>query len=112
MAADEATLIAPMIALPKLVELSGSSAESLAWREQLRQFQWVYENAQQRMFAGNSNGALPREYGTWFLTEGELAAMRKLLSRQGVPVQAPAGWLPGNARYRALVSTGRDVGDY
>ncbi|NDK38917.1 hypothetical protein DT603_08700 [Pseudoxanthomonas gei] len=112
LAADESTLLAPMFALPKLVELSGDSAEGLAWREQLRQFQWVYENAQQRMFAANSSGGHPREYGTWFMTEGELSAMRRLLSHQGVPAQAPPGWLPANARYRALVSTGRDGGNH
>jgi len=64
------------------------------------------------MFASNSSGVHPREYGTWFMTEGELSAMRRLLSHQGVPAQAPAGWLPANARYRALVSTGRDGGNH
>jgi len=33
LAADQSTLLAPMVALPKLVELSGDGAEGLAWRE-------------------------------------------------------------------------------
>jgi hypothetical protein len=107
LSADESTLIGPMIGLPKLVELSGDSAEGKAWREQLRQLYWAYENAQQHMVGMTSGGPLPAEYGTWFMTEGELPAMRKLLAHYGLPEQAPAGWLPREPRYRALVSTGR-----
>jgi len=108
LSADGSTLIGPMIGLPKLVELSGDSEEGQAWREQLRQLYWAYENAQQRMVGLTSGGPLPAEYGTWFMTEGELAAMRKLLTHYGLPVEAPAGWLPRNPRYRALVSAGRE----
>ncbi len=108
LAADESTLIGPLIGLPKLVVLSGDSAEGKVWREQLRQLYWVYENAQQRMSIMTSNGPLPAEYGTWFMTEGELPAMRKMLAHYGLPLQAPAGWLPRDPRYRALVSTGRE----
>lgn len=106
LSADESILIGPMIGLPKLIELSGDSAEGKAWREQLRQLYWAYENAQQHM-GMTSGGTLPAEYGTWFMTEGELPAMRKLLAHYGLPEQAPAGWLPREPRYRALVSTGR-----
>ena len=108
LAADESTLIAPMIGLAKLVELSGDSEEGKAWREQLRQLYWVYENMQQRLPGLSPGGPLPAEYGTWFLTEGELSAMRKALAHYGLPLQAPAGWLPREPRYRALVSTGRE----
>ena len=108
LAADESTLLAPMIALPKLVELSTDSAEGKAWREQLRQFYWVYENMQQRLPGLSPGGPLPAGYGTWFMTEGELSAMHKALAHYRVPQQAPAGWLPRTPRYRALVSTGRE----
>ena len=109
LSADESTLIGPLIGLPKLVELSGDSAEGEAWREQLRQLCWVYENMQLRMPGLTPGGPLPAEYGTWFLTEGELPAMRKALAHYGLPLQAPAGWLPRDPRYRALVSTGREA---
>lgn len=105
---DESTLIAPMIGLPKLVELSGDSEEGKAWREQLRQLYWVYENMLQRLPGLSPGGPLPAEYGTWYLTEGELPAMRKALAHYGLPQQAPADWLPRTPRYRALVSTGRE----
>lgn len=108
LSADGSTLIGPMIGLPKLVELSGDSAEGQAWREQLRQLYWAYENAQQRMVGMTSGGPLPAEYGTWFMTEGELSAMRKLLAHYDLPMEAPTGWLPRTPRYRALVSTGRE----
>jgi hypothetical protein len=100
-----------MIGLPKLVELSGHSAEGKTWREQLRQFCWIYENAQQHMMGMAPNDPLPAEYGAWFMTEGELPAMRKLLAHYGLPEQAPAGWLPREPRYRALVSTGKERPD-
>lgn len=108
LAADESTLLGPLIGLPRLVVLSGDSAEGKAWREQLRQLYWAYENAQQHMVGMTVGGPLPAEYGTWFMTEGELPAMRKLLVHYGLPLQAPAGWLPRTLRYRALVSTGRE----
>ncbi len=109
LSADESTLIAPMIGLAKLVELSGDSPEGKARREQLRQFYWVYENMQQRLPGLSPDGPLPTEYGTWFMTEGELSAMRKALAHYGLPLQPPAGWLPSTPRYRALVSTGREA---
>lgn len=105
---DDSTLIAPMIGLPKLVELSGDSEGGKAWREQLRQLYWVYENMLQRLPGLSPGGPLPAEYGTWYLTEGELPAMRKALAHYGLPQQAPADWLPRTPRYRALVSTGRE----
>jgi hypothetical protein len=108
LAADESTLLGPLIGLPKLVVLSGDSAEGKTWREQLRQFYWVYENAQQRMMGMAPGGPLPAEYGTWFMTEGELPAMRKLLAHYDLPTLAPASWLPSTPRYRALISTGRE----
>ena len=97
LSADESTLLAPMIGLPKLVELSGDSPEGKVWREQLRQFYWVYENTQQRMPGLSSGGPLPAEYGTWFMTEGELPAMRKLLAHYGLPLQAPDGLVAAHA---------------
>ena len=109
LAADGSTLMGPMIGLPVLVELSGDTPEGKAWREQLRELYWVYENAQQRMSVLTPGAPLPGEYGTWFMTEGELLAMRKLLAQQGVPLQAPTGWLPREPRYRSLVSTGREA---
>jgi hypothetical protein len=109
LSADESTLFGPMIGLSKLVELSGDSAEGKAWREQLRQFYWIYENAQQHMMGMAPSDPLPAEYGAWFMTEGELPAMRKLLAHYGLPIRAPAGWLPREPRYRALVSTGREA---
>lgn len=109
LAEDESTLIAPMIGLAKLVELSGASEEGKARREQLRQLYWTYENMLERMPGISPGGPLPAEYGTWFLTEGELSAMRKALAHYGLPLQAPAGWLPRTPRYRALISTGREA---
>lgn len=109
LAADESTLIGPLIGLPKLVVLSGDSPEGKAWREQLRQLYWIYENAQQHMMGMAPGEPPPAEYGTWFMTEGELPAMRRLLAHYGLPIQAPAGWLPRERRYRALVSTGREA---
>jgi len=108
LAADESTLLGPLIGLTKLVELSGDSPEGKAWREQLRQFYWVYENMQQRLPGLSPGDPLPAEYGTWFMTEGELPAMRKLLAHYGLPMEAPEGWLPRDPRYRALISTGRN----
>ena len=106
LAEDQSTVIAPMIGLPWLVKLSGDTAEGMAWRERLRELYWVYENALQRMPIFGQGSALPNEYSAWMMMKGELPAMRRLLERSGLPAKPPAGWLPRDARYRALVSTG------
>ena len=108
LAEERSTLIAPMIGLPAMVRLSGDTEEGKAWRERLRQLYWVYENGLERLPGLTPGSPLPAEYGTWFLTEGELPAMRKLLQQHGLPLTAPADWLPRDPRYRALVTTGRE----
>lgn len=106
LATDESLLISPMIGLTSLVQLNGDADEGKVWRERLRQFYWVFENAMSRMI-GTTGGPLPAEYGRWFMTEGELSAMRKLVAHYGLPAEAPADWLPIDPYYRALVTTGR-----
>jgi len=108
LAEDQSTVIAPMIGLPWLVRLNGDTTEGMAWRERLRELYWVYENALQRMPVFGQGSALPNEYSAWMMMEGELPAMRRLLERSDLPATPPAGWLPRDARYRALVSTGRE----
>ena len=109
LATDESTVIGPMIALPRLVVLAGETAEGRKLRERLRQFYWLYENAVQSWMPGSPPPVpLPAEYATWLMTEGELAAMRKLIARYEVAAEAPAGWLPRAPRDRALVTTGKE----
>jgi len=101
LAEDETILISPMIGLRKMVELAGGRADGESWRERLRQFHWVYENAQRSM--SSSAEALPPEYISWVLLEGELPAMRRLLEINGIPTVAPEDWLPERAEIRALL---------
>lgn len=103
MSQEESILISPMIGLRKMVELTRDRAEGSAWRERLRQFHWVYENAQRSMNSGK--GAIPAAYLSWVLQEGELLAMRKLLQANGIAPVAPAGWLPERADIRALLTS-------
>lgn len=103
---DESLLVSPMIGLTSLVQLNGDTDEGKVWRERLRQFYWVFENAMPRV-AGTTGAPLPADYGRWFMSEGELSAMRKLIAHYGLPAEAPADWLPIEPRYRALVTTGR-----
>lgn len=106
LAADQSNAISPMVGLSYMVQIKGDSEAGKSWRERLRQFYWVYENAMLCLI-GTSGGPIPSEYGGWFMREGEIAAMRKLIAHFGLPAQAPAGWLPKEPRYRALVSTGK-----
>ena len=108
LAEDRSTVISQMVALPVLVRLSGDTDAGKAWRERLRQLHWVYENQIHNMPLFGPGTPTPSEYMTWFMTEGELPAMERLLELRGKPVQAPVGWLPRTERYRALVTTGRD----
>ena len=108
LAEDRSTVISQMIALPALVRLSGDTEVGKAWRERLRQLYWVYENQMYDMPLFGPGAPTPTDYMTWYMTEGELPAMERLLELRGKPVRAPAGWLPRTERYRVLVSTGRD----
>lgn len=108
LAEDRSIVISPMVGLTLLVRLRSGSVEGSAWRERLRQLYWTYENHVDDMSAFGHGAPTPGEYMTWFMTEGELPAMERLLELRGKPVQAPAGWLPRTERYRALVTTGRD----
>lgn len=101
LAADETILIPQMLGLRKMVELAGDRAEGAVWRERLRQFHWVYENALRSL--GSSDGMPPPGYLGWVLQEGELPAMRKLLEANGTPAVAPEGWLPERVEIRALL---------
>lgn len=106
LATDESLVLSPMIGLTSLVQLNGDTDEGRVWRERLRQFYWVFENAMSRMI-GTTGDPLPAEYGRWFLNEGELSALRKLIAHYGLPAEAPEDWLPIDPYYRALVTTGR-----
>lgn len=99
LAADDSILISPSIGLRMLVELAGDEAKRAVRRERLRQFQWVYENAQRSMVSGD----MPTAYLRWVMQDGELPAMRRLLQTRGIAPAAPAGWLPERADIRALL---------
>lgn len=106
LATDESLLVSPMIGLTSLVQLNGDTDEGKVWRDRLRQFYWVFENAMPRV-AGTTNAPFPAGYGRWFMSGGELSAMRKLIAHYGLPAEAPADWLPIDPYHRALVATGR-----
>ena len=102
LAEDETILIPPTIGLRKMVELAGDGEDGAMWRERLRQFYWVYENALSSMTS--SDGMPPPGYLVWVLQEGELPAMRKLLAANRISPVAPEGWLPERAEIRALLT--------
>lgn len=106
MAENDTHLITPLLGLSLLIRSAGDVPKASAWCESLRQLYWVYENASPPRPFETGEVSLT-DYYTWFVTEGELFAMRRLLELRGLSATAPADWLPSNERRRALVTTGR-----
>ena len=105
--AGSPVLAARMLGNVRGVLLAGDGESAAAVRERLRQLAWLQESAQKQM--ADSDGApVPAEYMRRLLREGEVAALSLLLEINGVPLQAPAGWLPENPRLRSLVVDGRE----
>lgn len=107
-AADTTTLIGPLVALPRVVEWAETPADRDAARERLRSFAWVYENSFLLYQRPAAERRMPVDYIDRFFRDGELAAMRYQLRLNGIATEAPAGWLPDNPEYRALL-TGASV---
>lgn len=105
--AGSPVLVARMLGNVRGVLLAGDGDDAAAARERLRQLAWLQESAQRQMAAGDGV-AVPAEYMRRFLRDGEVAALSLLLEINGVPLQAPAGWLPENPRLRSLVVDGRE----
>ncbi|GAB3511627.1 hypothetical protein GCM10027400_17090 [Pseudoxanthomonas daejeonensis] len=104
--ADSPILIEAMLGTVRSVRLAGEGKEAAAWRERLRQLNWTQEQAQHLIMS--STAPLPADYLQRSLRDGEMAAMNALLEASGIPLQAPAGWLPENPRMRGLVLEGRE----
>lgn len=95
-----------LIALVHLSQLTAGEPQGDAWREQLRQLYWVLEQGPPLMPGTPGSGITAGEYVRLQVEKGELDAMREVLRREGIPAAPPVGWLPTQARQRALVTTG------
>jgi hypothetical protein len=103
MAEDRDVVIGPMIGLKNLARMYAGSGDGAHWRERLRALYWVYENAGRLLAGSPANAADPGEFALWSMSEGELAAMERLLAHNGLPLAPPPGWLPGREDLRALI---------
>lgn len=103
-AADESTLLGPMIALTGLAELADYDAEGDRTRATLRRFAWVYENTMRLYQLPPTERRVPTDYIERFFRDGEVAAMRDQLQLNGIAAEPPAGWLPDNPTYRAWLT--------
>lgn len=89
------TALARSVGLTRMVALTGGTPEGALWRERLREFAWVRE----RFLALPAQGPTIADLRLQ-VEQGEWAMMRAVLRRYGIPLQPPAGWVPGAARYR------------
>lgn len=104
LAADESLLLSAMVALPRLVEWANSDAEREAARERLRRFAWVYERLRHLYPPFMEEQKVPDDYVDRLFLEGEFAALRRRLEINGIATAPPAGWLPENTKWRALLT--------
>ena len=103
-AAEESIMIYPALALPALIGLSDGAARD-SWQARLREYAWLSEQAVPLLLPSRVSAGMD-EYARWIVSDGETGAMRRLMRHHGIPLEPPAGWLPKNRRYRALVTTG------
>lgn len=105
--ADESTLLGPLVALPRLIEWADTEEERTEARERLRRFAWLYENSLLQYRRPVQARRLPVDHLDRVFRDGELAAMRYQLVREGVVAEPPAGWQPDNPEWRALLTGAR-----
>lgn len=86
------TVIDPAIALPRLARFAEGTPEAATWHERLRDFQWQFASASRLMVSTPASIMDEAAYGDAFATSGELGAMRMLLVRNGIALEAPDGW--------------------
>jgi hypothetical protein len=108
LADDQSTLITSLIALPRLVEWAENDAARDMARERLRRFAWMYTSAFRLRQEPTVAGHMPEDHLDRVFRDGELAAMRHQLQLNGIPTEPPAGWVPDNPEWRALL-TGKPV---
>jgi hypothetical protein len=107
MAGAEDTLISRHLALVQLARLTADDPDGAQWRERLRDWYWVHTTVMPMMPGLPGSGIEVREWLELWAQRGEFEAWRELLRRRGISDVAPPGWLPGDPRQRALVTTGR-----
>lgn len=106
----ESSLIAPLVSLSLLARLTAEQPDGGRWRERLRQLYWLRHTALRFLPDQPEAVVTGGEYFGWVSDEGEVAAMRRVLVRNGMATKAPPGWLPSDPRRRALVLSGEPPG--
>jgi hypothetical protein len=104
LAADGSTPLPALVALPRLVEWADTDAERTEARERLRRFAWLYENSLRQYGRPAQERRLPVDHLDRVFRDGELAAMRYQLGREGIAAEPPAGWQPDHPEWRALLA--------
>jgi hypothetical protein len=89
------TLVEQATATSGLVKLETEPARLAQWRERYRQLQWL-----QKVTLDNP---IPKHYATRAWSQGEVVAMQALAIELGL-WPPPPGWLPDDARSRALIT--------
>lgn len=100
--AEGETLMERGIGLTQLIPLLGNGPGSTAARERYREFRWLYE----------ANARLPHTQDVMdaIWAQGEVALLRQRAEAAGL-WPPPPGWLPPDARGRALILQGRPPPD-
>ncbi len=89
-----------------LIPLLKSDPAGKAARESLRQYAWLYETSLPLLQSMPEKPGLLAEYSSAFVTDGEIAAIGRVLAEAGKGSSPPQDWLPDNPRHRSLVQTG------
>lgn len=97
MARDANSLLARSLALGMMARLTTGTPQVLAWQEQQRQLRWLMQRAT-RYLPGSSTLVPADLYMGWWLRDGEIVAMQRLMEAVGEPLAAPPGWQPEGFR--------------
>ncbi len=90
----------------RLIPLTKNDPAGKAARESLRQYAWLYETSLPLLQSMPEKPGLLAEYSRAFVTDGEIAAIGRVLAEAGKSSSPPKDWLPDNPRYRSLIQTG------
>lgn len=95
LAADDSNLLVPQLGLKVLIALTTGTPDQQPWEQQLRQLQWQQSAPVEAMLGQTLSSAMYLQMET-MLRDGELAALRQTLARNGLAAAPPADWRPGD----------------
>ncbi|MGH8054754.1 MAG: hypothetical protein ACREP4_12630 [Stenotrophomonas sp.] len=94
--ANSSSTVAVSLGIARMIDLSDGPAERQNWEARKRELAWLSTRSVELLSGGHNDASRVSlsDYLQWVGEAGELPATRRLLARNDVAAQQPAGWEP------------------